>query len=37
MNKFNFFENDNRYKAENFNIRLYFNELSNDISFVFVA
>ena len=37
MNKFNFIGNDNRYKAENFNVHLYFNELSNDISHFDVA
>ena len=33
----NFLEDGNRYKSENFRVYLLFNELSNDISFVFVA
>ena len=48
MNKFNFFlllqilfcrflENGNRYKAEIFNVHLFFNKLSNDISHFVVA
>ena len=33
----NFLEEFNRYKVENFRVYLVFNEVSNDISFVFVA
>ena len=32
-----FLENGNRYKAEIFNVHLYFNKLSNDISHFDVA
>ena len=33
----NFLEDGNRYKVENFSVYITFNELSNGISFVFVA
>ena len=33
----NFLEDGNRYKAENFSLYTTFNDLSNGISFVFVA
>ena len=33
----NFLEDGNRYRAENFSVHLYFNELSNDISHNAVA
>ena len=33
----NFLEDGNRYKAVNFSVYSTFNELSNDVSFVFVA
>ena len=33
----NFLEDGNRYKVEIFSVYSTFNELSNDVSFVFVA
>ena len=33
----NFLKDDNRYNVEIFSIYLLFDELSNDISFIFVA
>ena len=34
---YNFLEDKNRYKGENFSVILYFNKLSNDISHNVVA